>query len=111
MQAGPQPAAQMFKRAQKFFAQARTMAFAPIDISSILFFRIAFGLLMAWHVWTFFTEHPLVAYFLEPRLLFKYYGFEWVHPWPRNGLFVHKVATAVFPSLIAAGVLYRITTT
>src|SRR5436305_1267009 len=101
----------MLKRIERFVARARSSAFAPVDIASIVFFRIAFGLLMAWHVWTFFTEHRLVAYFLEPRLLFKYYGFEWVHPWPGNGLFVHKVATAVFALFIAGGVLYRISTT
>ncbi len=28
--------------------------FRPIDIASLVFFRIAFGVLMYWDVWTFF---------------------------------------------------------
>ena len=97
----------MPKRIERFFARARSSAFAPVDIASIVFFRIAFGLLMAWHVWTFFTEHRLVGYFLEPRLLFKYYGFAWVQPWPGNGLYIHKIAMTVSALFIAAGLFYR----
>src|ERR1700719_543239 len=98
----------MPKRIERFFARARSSAFAPVDIASIVFFRIAFGLLMAWHVWTFFTEHRLVGYFLEPRLLFKYYGFAWVQPWPGNGLYIHKIAMGVLALFIAAGFVYRV---
>ena len=98
----------MVKRLERFFERARTSAFAPGDIASIVFFRIAFGLLMAWHVWTFFTEHRLVGYFLEPHLLFKYYGFAWVHPWPGDGLYIHKIAMGVFALFIAAGFIYRV---
>ena len=98
----------MFKRIERFVARARSSAFTPVDIASIVFFRITFGLLMAWHVWTFFTEHRLVGYFLEPRLLFKYYGFAWVHPWPGDGLYIHKIAMGVFALFIAAGFIYRV---
>lgn len=98
----------MLKRIERFVARARSSAFAPVDIGSIVFFRIAFGLLMAWHVWTFFTEHRLVGYFLEPRLLFKYYGFGWVHPWLGDGLYIHKIALGVFALFIAAGFIYRV---
>ena len=97
----------MLKRIERFFARARNSAFAPVDIGSIVFFRIAFGLLMAWHVWTFFTAYRLTGYFLEPSLLFKYYGFGWVHPWPGNGLYIHKIAMGVFALFIATGFIYR----
>lgn len=97
----------MFKRIQRFFARARKSAFTPVDIASIVFFRIAFGLLMAWHVWMFFTEHRLAGYFLEPHLLFKYCGFAWVHPWPGNGLYIHKASMTVFALFIAVGFIYR----
>src|SRR6267378_69229 len=98
----------MLKRIEKFVARVRSTAFVPVDIASIVFFRITFGLLMAWHVWTFFTEHRLVIQFLEPRLLFKYYGFAWVHPWPGDGLYIHKIAMGVFALFIAAGFIYRV---
>lgn len=98
----------MLERIQRFFARARSSAFTPVDVASIVFFRITFGLLMAWHVWTFFTEHRLVGYFLEPRLLFKYYGFGWVQPWPAGGLYIHKMAMSLFALFIAAGFIYRV---
>ena len=64
----------MLKRAKAFLAGLRTRAFGPVDIASIVFFRVAFGFLMAWHVWNYFTAHRIAAYWLEPHLLFKYYG-------------------------------------
>ena len=97
----------MLKRIERLVARARSSAFAPVDIASIVFFRITFGLLMAWHVWTFFTAHRLAGYFLEPHLLFKYHGFEWVHPWPGQGLSLHKIAMGFFAAFIAAGFIYR----
>ncbi len=97
----------MLKRGERFFARTRSHAFAPVDIASLVFFRITFGLLMAWHVWTFFTAHRLGGYFLEPHLLFKYCGFGWVNPWPGEGLFIHKIAMTVFALFIAAGFMYR----
>jgi vitamin K-dependent gamma-carboxylase len=97
----------MPERIGRLFARAERSAFAPVDIASIVFFRIAFGLLMAWHAWTFFTRHRLAGYFLEPRLFFKYYGFAWVHSWPGDGLYIHKIAMGIFALFIAAGFIYR----
>jgi vitamin K-dependent gamma-carboxylase len=97
----------MLNRIKRFFARTRSRAFEPVDIASIVFFRITFGLLMAWHVWTFFTQHRLAGYFLEPHLLFKYYGFAWVHSWPGNGLYIHKMAMTVFALFIVVGLVYR----
>jgi len=97
----------MRKPIQRFVARTRRNAFAPVDIASIVFFRVAFGLFMAWHVWTFYTEHRLTGFFLEPHLLFKYYGFAWVHPWPDNGLYLHKIVMVVLGLFIAVGFIYR----
>ena len=55
-------------------------AFAQVDIASLIFFRIAFGLLMTWQVWRFFSDHRIRPFWIEPRFLFKYYGFSWVRP-------------------------------
>ena len=97
----------MSERIRRLLARAEKGAFAPVDIASIVFFRISFGLLMAWHAWTFFTEHRLTGYFLEPRLLFKYYGFGWVHPWPGDGLYTLKIAMGIFALFTAVGFIYR----
>ena len=36
----------MLRRLEEIFARARTRAFAPVDVASLVFFRIGFGLLM-----------------------------------------------------------------
>ena len=97
----------MSKRSQTFLTRLRAGAFAPVDVASIVFFRIAFGLLMAWHVWAFFTSHRIAVYWFEPHFLFKYYGFSWVQPWPGNGLYVHCVVLGIFALFLAAGFVYR----
>lgn len=86
----------------------REAAFRPVDNASIVVFRIAFGLLMAWNVWRFFSLERIAPYWLEPRFLFKYPGFSWVQPLPGNGLYVLWVTLGVLAIFIAAGFLYRV---
>jgi vitamin K-dependent gamma-carboxylase len=95
---------------KKILAKVEHQAFAPVDIASLVFFRIAFGLLMAWDVSRYFTLHRIAPYWLEPQFLFKYYGFSWVHPWPGNGLYVHLVVLGLLALAIAAGFFYRVST-
>ena len=92
------------------FARVRKHAFEPVDIASLVFFRIAFGLLLAWDVWQQFSHHWIRLFWIEPRFLFKYYGFSWVHPWPGNGLYVHWAILGLLACFIAAGFLYRLST-
>src|SRR2546423_535222 len=87
-------------------AKLQNRAFAAVDIASLVFFRIAFGLLMVCEVWI--LRHQIAGSWIYPRFLFKYYGFSWVHPWPGNGLYLHWYAMGVFAFLIAIGFLYRL---
>jgi vitamin K-dependent gamma-carboxylase len=82
-------------------------AFAPVDIASLVFFRIAFGVLMIWEVFRH-SRQWITACWIEPPLLFKYCGFSWVHPWPGNGLYIHWFVLGVVAFFLAAGFLYRI---
>jgi len=41
---------------KSFLTKLRSRAFAPVDIASLVFFRIAFGLLMAWEVCRYFRN-------------------------------------------------------
>ena len=93
---------------QRFLTKLRNAAFVPVDIASVVFFRIAFGLLMVWEVCRFFAYRWIAPSWLEPQFLFKYYGFSWVHPWPGQWLYVHWAALGVFALFIAAGFFYRI---
>lgn len=88
-----------------FLAKLRERAFAPLDIASLVFFRITFGLLMVWEVCARFAHGWI---WLEPRFLFKYYGFSWVQPWPGHWLYIHWAALGIFALFVAAGFLYRV---
>jgi vitamin K-dependent gamma-carboxylase len=90
-----------------FLAKLRPRAFAPVDIASLVFFRIAFGLLMVGEVWRYYSSNWIATHWLEPRFLFKFYGFSWVHPWPGHLLYIHWGVLGVLGLLMAAGFFYR----
>jgi hypothetical protein len=92
---------------KSWLAKLRKSAFTPVDVASLVFFRIAFGLLMVGHIWSYFSRHWIAEFWIEPRFLFKYYGFSWVHPWSSYGLYIHWGALGLFALFIAAGFLYR----
>src|SRR5437588_10332992 len=96
------------RRPESILENIRERAFGPVDIASLIFFRIAFGLLMVGHIWSYFSRHWIAEFWIEPRFLFKYYGFSWVHPWPGQWLHLHWAALGLFALFIAAGFLYRI---
>jgi len=93
---------------RSLFAKIRERAFAPVDIASIVFFRVAFGLVMVAEV--VLMRNQIGIYWIQPRFLFKYYGFSWVHLWPGNGVYIHWTVFGVLAAFIAAGFLYRIST-
>ncbi len=39
---------------------------APTDAASLVFFRIGFGLIMAWEMYRFLSEGKVDRYFIEP---------------------------------------------
>ena len=94
-------------RLKTFLTNLRQRAFAPVDIASLVFFRIAFGSLMMWEVWRYFSHHRIGNLFLDPEFLFKYYGFSWVRPWPGQWLYVHWAVLGVLALFITIGFCYR----
>ena len=91
-----------------FFRTLQERAFAPVDNAALVFFRIAFGLLLAWEVYRYFSHGWIGRYWIEPQFHFTYYGFSWVKPWPGNGMYIHWGILGVLASFIAAGFLYRL---
>jgi vitamin K-dependent gamma-carboxylase-like protein len=82
-------------------------ALHPLDAASLAFFRIAFGLLMCGDAIRKLALGRVGSDFLEPRLLFKYVGFEWVQLWPGNGIYIHFIVMAACGLMIAIGFLTR----
>jgi len=81
--------------------------FEPVDIAPLVFFRIVFGAVMLWEVCRFFARGWIARYYTEPQFFFKYYGFEWVRPWPGNGMYLHFYALGGLAICLILGFCYR----
>ena len=81
--------------------------FEQVDASSLAFFRVAFGLIMLVECWRFWSKGWIERYYIEPEFFFKYYGFEWVEPWPGSGMLWHFALLALLSLLVTLGLFYR----
>ena len=81
---------------------------APVDIASLVFFRVGFGAIAAWWAWNYLTDGRVDYYYVQPRFHFTYFLFGWVKPWPGIGMYLHFLALAILGLCIAAGCCYRI---
>lgn len=82
--------------------------FAPVDIASLVVFRIAFGLIMLWETWRYTSFGWVTSHWIEPEFHFTYFGFGWVQPWPGVGMYIHWGVLAVLAICITLGLFYRI---
>ncbi len=80
----------------------------PVDAASLAVFRILFGGIMFWEVLRYWSHGWIVRYYVDKPFLFKYYGFEWVHPWPGDGMFWHFGVLGAAALGVATGTLYRL---
>ena len=92
------------------FRTSLARLFDPIDPSSLVFFRIAFGTIMLIEMWRFYANDWITRYYVDTEFMFKYFGFGWVQPWPDDGMYWHFALLAVLSACIALGFLYRIAT-
>lgn len=81
---------------------------APVDIAPLVWFRVAFGLILFVEVTRFFRNGWIARYYTAPKFLFKYYGFDWVRPWPGEGMNLHFFLLAILALCICFGLFYRL---
>lgn len=81
---------------------------APVDIASLVMARVFFGLLMLWMVVRYFGKGWVGKYWIEPGFHFRYFGFDWVTPWPGDGMYWHFLALGILAVLITFGLFYRV---
>jgi vitamin K-dependent gamma-carboxylase len=84
--------------------------FAPIDIASLVAFRIAFGAIMLWEVLRYFSKGWIARFWIDPGFHFTYPGFAWVQPWPGIGMYLHMATLGILAVLISVGAFYRLAT-
>ncbi len=85
-----------------------TRLFAPVDVASLVAFRMLFGAIMFWEVCRYFSYDWIRRYYIEPTFHFTYYGFSWVHPWPGIGMYLHFLALGLLAIFIVVGFWYRL---
>lgn len=82
--------------------------YASVDASSLVVFRIGFGVIMMWEVWRYWVYGWIERYYIEPDFYFKYFGFEWVQAWPGEWMYVHFAVVGICALFITLGFFYRI---
>jgi hypothetical protein len=87
---------------------ARTYLSKPVSTAPLAILRIAFGLLMVASVSRFILNGWIETMYIQPKIFFPYYGFEWVKPLPGFGMYV--VFGLLFLSAIGIllGAFYRL---
>lgn len=82
--------------------------FAPVDISSIVFFRILFGLIMLAEVIRYFKHDWIRTQWMEPAYLFAYWPFDFLTPLPGDGMYLLFTLMGVLSVCILLGLFYRV---
>ncbi|WP_397568601.1 HTTM domain-containing protein [Schlesneria sp. T3-172] len=86
----------------------RAWLFAPVDIASLVYFRILFGAIMVYHVVSTIKSGWIDQLYIRPVMHFTYPGFGWVHPWPGSGMYWHFGVMGVAATGILLGAFYRL---
>jgi len=84
------------------------LLFRPVPIAPLVYYRIAFGLVMVWEASRYLRDDWVHELFLAADFQFKYYGFEWVRRWPGEWMHLHFYGLAILGLMIAAGAWFRV---
>lgn len=79
----------------------------PIDSAILIYFRICAGILMGQELINGLTLGKLRQY-TEPSFNFSYQFFEWIKPWPYEGMILHYALTIFSAFAVAFNYHYRI---
>jgi len=82
--------------------------FVQVDISSVVFFRILFGLLMFYEVTRYFSYDWIAKYWIEPKYHFTYWPFDFLKPLPGNGMYWLFYLMGFLSVCIVVGLFYRL---
>ena len=63
---------------------------------------------MVWEVVRYWAKDWIRFLFIEPEIYFKFYGFEWISPWPGSGMYVHFFVLGTCGFCLMIGFCYRL---
>lgn len=89
----------------------RTAWEKPVSIAPLITFRITFGLLMFASTLRFWWRGWVDSVYVMPKFHFTYWGFEWVQPFGRVGMYVVFSIMVLAALMIALGLFYRLSAT
>jgi hypothetical protein len=82
--------------------------FEPVDIAPLVYLRIVFGCVMLWEVCRYFEHGWIERYYSPADFHFTYFAFDWLRPWPGQGMRVHFAVLGLAAACIATGLFYRL---
>ncbi|HEY1199428.1 MAG TPA: HTTM domain-containing protein [Niastella sp.] len=80
----------------------------PMSIAPLITFRITFGLLMFFSTLRFWWRGWVDTVYVSPPFHFTYWGFEWVQPFGKPGMYLVFSIIAFSALMITAGLFYRL---
>lgn len=96
----------------KTFVSNTSLLFQPIDIASLVFFRVVFGILAFADILSSFAWYHLHENAYDPKeFQFNYYGFEWVGPLPEPFMSIFFIVMLFISIAIVIGYRYVLATT
>ena len=89
-------------------ASLRGVLAAPVDVAPLVFFRMAFGLLLAWHLVDYLQYGWAQRVYVDPVLRVPHRGLGWLEPWAGRGMVLHFGALVAAALALAAGFRTRL---
>lgn len=94
-------------RKQHIFVTVKFI-FKPIDNSSLVLFRILFGLVLFVELAGAVAIGWVDEVYIDPNFTFTFIGFEWMQPLPGKGMYLVFLALSILALFIAIGYRYRL---
>lgn len=79
-----------------------------VDAASLAVFRMAFGLLMFVESLDYLFKGWVRELYVSPEFHFTFPCFDWVRPWPGDGMILSFVVMAAAGLMVALGLFYRV---
>ncbi|WP_276499587.1 HTTM domain-containing protein [Pontibacter litorisediminis] len=81
---------------------------APVSAAPLAAFRIIFGGMMLASIIRFMAKGWVTELYVQPKVYFPYYGFEWVRPLGEAGMYALFILMAVAALGMLLGLFYRL---